>query len=185
MRICSERCAAVAIDFQARLLAPMRDRERLLHKSAELLEGCSLLSIPVLFTEQYPAGLGKTDPVLLALAPGAPVVEKTAFGATLEPGFLAALRALDRDQIILLGIEAHICVLQTAIGLREAGFSPVLAVDCISSRGAGDCAVALERAKQEGILLSSCEALLFEWTVSKQHPRFREISSLVKRSECF
>lgn len=185
MRLVCERCAAVAVDFQEKLLPAVRERERLLRKSAELLEGCALLSVPVLFTEQYPAGLGKTDPALLALAPGAPVIGKTAFGAAGEPDFLGALRSLGRDQIVLLGIEAHICVLQTAIGLREAGFSPVLAVDCISARGAGDCAAAFERAKQEGILLSSCEALLFEWTVSKQHPRFREVSSLVKRSPLF
>ena len=73
MRLICERCAAVAVDYQERLLPPIRGRERLMKKSAELLEGLSLLSVPVLFTEQYPQGLGKTDPALLALAPGAPV----------------------------------------------------------------------------------------------------------------
>lgn len=72
MRLICERCAAVAVDYQERLLPPIRGRERLMKKSAELLEGLSLLSVPVLFTEQYPQGLGKTDPALLALAPGAP-----------------------------------------------------------------------------------------------------------------
>ena len=139
----------------------------------------------MLFTEQYPQGLGKTDPALLALAPGAPVIEKTSFGAADTPVFSAALRPLGRDQIILFGIEAHICVLQTALGLKELGYTPVFAADCISSRGEGDYAFALERARQEGILLTSCEALLFELTRAKEHPRFREISALIKRSELF
>ena len=85
MRLICERCAAVAVDYQERLLPPIRGRERLMKKSAELLEGLSLLSVPVLFTEQYPQGLGKTDPALLALAPGAPVIEKTSFGAADTP----------------------------------------------------------------------------------------------------
>ena len=122
---------------------------------------------------------------LLALAPGAPVIEKTSFGAADTPVFSAALRPLGRDQIILFGIEAHICVLQTALGLKELGYTPVFAADCISSRGEGDYAFALERARQEGILLTSCEALLFELTRAKEHPRFREISALIKRSELF
>ena len=185
MRLNCERCAAVAVDYQERLLPPIRGRERLMKKSAELLEGLSLLSVPVLFTEQYPQGLGKTDPALLALAPGAPVIEKTSFGAADTPAFSAALRPLGRDQIILFGIEAHICVLQTALGLKELGYTPVFAADCISSRGEGDRAFALERARQEGILLTSCEALLFELARAKEHPRFREISALIKRSELF
>ena len=105
MRLICERCAAVAVDYQERLLPPIRGRERLMKKSAELLEGLSLLSVPVLFTEQYPQGLGKTDPALLALAPGAPVIEKTSFGAADTPVFSAALRPLGRDQIILFVIS--------------------------------------------------------------------------------
>lgn len=185
MRLDAPCCAAVAIDYQQKLLPPMKNRERLMKKSAELLEGLSILSVPVLFTEQYSKGLGATDPALLRLAPGAPVIEKTSFGAADTPGFLDTLHRLGRSQILLCGIEAHVCVLQTAVGLKAAGYDPVLVADCISSRGEGDYAFALERARQEGVLLTTCEALLFELTRAKEHPRFREISSLIKRSELF
>lgn len=106
-------------------------------KSAELLEGLSLLSVPVLFTEQYPQGLGKTDPALLALAPGAPVIEKTSFGAADTPVFSAALRPLGRDQIILFGIEAHICVLQTALDSKSWDTPPFLRLTVSPPAGRG------------------------------------------------
>ncbi len=185
MRLYPAQCAAVAVDYQQKLLPPIQNSARLLCKSAELLEGLTLLSVPVLFTEQYSRGLGATDPLLRALVPDAPVIEKVTFGAGDTPAFCDALKVLRREQILLCGIEAHVCVLQTALDLKAMGYQPVLVADCISSRGEGDYAFALERARQEQILLTSCEALLFELTGSKEHPRFHEISALIKRSELF
>lgn len=159
-----------------------------------LLKGLEVLDIPLLVTQQYTKGLGPTIPKIQEVlgwnrdiqrsdpAPyvGRPYVEKIAYSCWGEPAFRDAFTALDREQVLLAGIESHICILQTAIDLKQAGYTPVVIEDCTSSRRENDKRIALQRLQAEGILISTCESILFELTREAGTDTFRAISRLVK-----
>jgi len=180
MRISAGECTGLVIDIQERLFPVMHEREELLTRVLILLEGLKLLEIPVLVSEQYPKGLGPTlQKVLDVLGPNISV-EKISFSCCGEPDFLSQLNQRDRKQVIICGIEAHVCVLQTVIDLVEMGFTPVVVADCISSRNPDDKKVAVERMRSEGAVITTCESLLFELTRVAGTPQFKQISRLVK-----
>ncbi len=180
MRIKASECSGLVIDIQERLFPAMHDRDKLLHRVQLLLDGLKILKIPILVTEQYPKGLGTTLDPLVSLLDQANTIEKISFSCCGEPCFLSALENLDRKRVVICGIEAHVCVLQTAIDLVERGFTPVVVADCISSRNPEDKMIALERMRQEGALITSSESLLFELTGVAGTPQFKSISRLVK-----
>ena len=180
MRINAGECTGLVVDIQERLFPVMHEREELLNRVLILLEGLKLLEIPVLVSEQYPKGLGPTlQKVLDVLEPNISV-EKISFSCCGEPDFLSQLNQRDRKQVIICGIEAHVCVLQTVIDLVEMGFTPVVVADCISSRNPDDKKVAVERMRSEGAVITTSESLLFELTRVAGTPRFKQISRLVK-----
>ena len=158
MRIELQDTAAIAVDYQAKLIPAMSDKETLLKNSKILLEGLKELKVPIVLTQQYTKGLGMTDPEIMEAAGTSEYLDKISFSAAkvVDP-FLKG-----KKYVILCGIESHICVLQTAIDLKEHGYIPVLVEDCISSSTEHNKKIALERAKQEGILLTTYEAVLFE-----------------------
>ena len=185
MRILREEAAALLIDVQERLFPHMQAREELERSLLTLIRGLGILEVPLLVTQQYTRGLGETIPSLREVlgwqaAEPSPHLEKRAFSCCDEPDFAAALAGLGRRRVIVAGIEAHVCVLQTVVDLLAGGYTPVVAADCVSSRRAADRDTALRRMEAEGALLTTCESILFELTRSSAAQTFRAISQLVK-----
>jgi len=144
-----------------------------------LAQSASLLEIPMLYTEQYPRGLGHTLPDLAALLKPSTCVEKTAFSCCDEPAFNRQLTA-DHPQIILAGMEAHICILQTALGLQAQGKQVFVVADAILSRDPANKANAIERLQQAGIIVSNTESVVFEWLALAEGDAFKHISKLIR-----
>ena len=180
MRLKREDCAAIAIDYQERLVPVMHNKQALLEKSAMLLRGLGILEVPVLETRQYPKGLGDTVPEIKAAMTAPVTLDKVAFGCCDDEGILAALKATGKKTVIVCGIEGHVCVLQTVTALKELGFTPVLVADCISSRREMDLKYAIHRARDEGAVITTAEALLFELLRVGSGETFKAISKLVK-----
>lgn len=158
MRIEREHAAAIVVDYQEKLVPVMSDKDILLHNSCILLEGLKTLDVPMVITQQYTKGLGMTVREITEATGTAEYIDKISFTAY----DCVKDKISAKKYIIVCGIEAHICVLQTVIDLKEAGFVPVLVEDCISSRKESDKQVALERARQEGAIVTTYESLLFE-----------------------
>lgn len=158
MRIDANQSVALVIDYQEKLVPAMADKEQLIHNSCILLEGLQILDVPVVLTQQYTKGLGMTIPEIQTAAGTQEYIDKIAF--TAYDSVEAQIR--EKKFVIVCGIEAHICVLQTVIDLKEAGFVPVLVTDCISSRKVHDKEMGIQRAIQEGAIVTTYEALLFE-----------------------
>lgn len=180
MRIEREESSGLVIDIQERLCPHMDQHEMLLRHTTVLLKGLRTLGVPVLLTEQYPEGLGSTvDEVQHVLGKFDPI-KKLAFSCCDEPAYLMALEQTGRREVIICGIEAHVCVLQTVIDLVENGYHPVVVADCVSSRKSEDKRVALERMRMEGAILTTMESILFELARVSGTDEFKTISRLVK-----
>ncbi|MDR1570995.1 MAG: isochorismatase family protein [Clostridiales Family XIII bacterium] len=189
-RLRREDAVLAVIDIQERLMPAMGGGDAVTAASAMLIRGCRTLGVPAIVTQQYTKGLGATvGPVALALTEGlaegdgpadfAPV-EKTAFSAMGVEEFRQRLAAAGRESVILCGVEAHVCVMQTALDLLAAGFGVFVAADCVSSRRAFDAAAALRRMAAAGAVETSCESALFEMLGGAGQPGFKQISNLVK-----
>ena len=169
----------VLVDVQTRLLAVLPDPQPLTAACRLLLEGARLLGVPAVAAEQYPRGLGETLPELAALVDSR--VEKLRFSAAEVLGWPpAAEDSLQRYQVVLAGLESHVCVLQTALDLLSQGYSVFVAVDAVASRRDSDRQMALERMISAGATLTTVESVLFEWCESAAAPEFRTLSGLVK-----
>jgi nicotinamidase-related amidase len=165
----------VAVDFQIKLLPFTWDAEGLVARTARLIRGARLLGLPILVTEQYPQGLGPTDPRLVeALGESSMPIIKATMSCLGEPRFREALQATGRRQVILCGIEAHVCVYQTAADLCGAGYEVHLAADCVSSRRERDVELALRRMAQLGCAISTHEMAIFEVLGVSGTPEFKE-----------
>ena len=177
MLLTAEGAVLLLIDLQERLMPVIYDHEVVVARAVRLAEAARLLDVPVGATEQNPAGLGPTVPPLAAYPQK--VVSKTAFSAVGNPGFSSLLPA-GAGQIVVAGCEAHVCVLQTVLGLLGAGHRVALAADATGSRDPADRAAAIDRARQHGAEIVTSEMVLFEWLRDAQHPRFREVQKLLK-----
>ncbi len=180
MRINPSDAVCLVIDFQERIYPAIHQHEKLSKNVPILLEGMKLLQVPIFVTEQYVKGLGPTVPEISACIEGIERIEKSAFSCVDEPRFNLALANSGRDYVIVCGIESHVCVLQTVIDLKQHGYHPVVVTDCVSSRKESDKAMALERMKQEGVILTTYEAILFELLRYSGGEVFKGISRLVK-----
>lgn len=173
----------VVIDIQTRLTSamPIKVLVRLKRNINTLLQGATTLSIPVLITEQYPKGLGPTEPEIVDLLPDNTLkFEKTCFSCTGADQFLQQLKATGRNQVILVGIEAHVCVLQTAIQLIAEGYQVFVAADGICSRNRENYEASLKRMSRAGVAICNAESVLFEWLRDAKHENFKELSRLVQ-----
>lgn len=180
MRILKENTVGLFIDIQERLFPHMQEMDLLEKKLITLTAGLKVLEIPFLVTEQYTKGLGFTIlPLKLALGDYS-AIEKIAFSCCDEPRFVNTLSASGKKNVIICGIETHVCVLQTAIDLLQAGYQPVVIEDCVSSRNLSDKHTAIERMRQEGAVISSLESILFELARYSGTETFKSISKLVK-----
>jgi nicotinamidase-related amidase len=168
------------VDVQERLYPIIRDREAVLAEIVRLARGAVILGVPILVSEQYPKGLGHTLPAIRSAAPDAPVLEKTTFSCGSDPGIMAAVRALERGSVVIAGIEAHICVLQTALDLLARGFRVHVATDATGTRLAGNLAIGRERTARAGAVITSVESVLFEWMERSDRDEFRSVQALLK-----
>ncbi len=170
----------VIIDVQGKLAALMHDRERLFKNLSRLIEGAQVLHVPILVTEQYPKGLGETASELKALMPTIQPIEKISFSCMGEEKFVQALESTKREQILVAGIESHICVYQTVSDMLAEGFEVHCVTDAISSRTQENREIGLTRMKEEGAILTSTEMCLFELLKIAGTSSFKAISALVK-----
>ncbi|MDR0519764.1 MAG: isochorismatase family protein [Clostridiales Family XIII bacterium] len=201
----AEDTVLVVIDLQERLVPAMHDAYSLTRYADMLIQGCTELGLPAIFTQQYTKGLGETIPQIrdgymsaslaaagnVKLAGEDPIIsarddaefsyiEKTSFSAMGEPAFAEALARTGQRSAIICGIEAHVCVMQSALDMISHGYGVWIAADATASRHERDAALAYSRMAQCGAAVTTVEALLFELMGGARHPSFRQISALVK-----
>lgn len=175
-----ENTVLVAIDFQERLFPVIHEKEKLLKQVLKLLQGIKVMEIPVILTEQYPKGLGPTLSYITELLPDIKPIEKTCFNCCDSEAFLNALRATGRKQVLLCGIEAHICVYQTAFALARAGYEVQVVADGVASRDPENKNISLVKMRNAGISPTTVEMALFELLKVAGGDRFKQISNIIK-----
>jgi nicotinamidase-related amidase len=180
LRLERTHAALTAVDLQERLLPAIFERERVIQNSARLIRGAAILRVPVLATEQYPKGLGKTVPEIRDALAGVVPIEKTAFSACGATGFVEALKSKQISSVLLYGVEAHVCVCQTCLDLLEAGFHVFVAADAVSSRTKENYQIGLQRMRDAGAVIVSTEMALFELLGSAGAEEFKKVLELVK-----
>ena len=183
MRLHRETTVLVVIDVQDGLMPAMERRQEVETNIDRLIRGCHILGVPTIVTEQYRKGLGSTvEPIRRALEEtgGYHPIEKSCFSAFGCAGFEKELKKLARNQVIVAGVEAHVCVYQTVVDLLREEYEVTIIGDAVSSRTAQNRAIALERMTNERARLSSTEMALFELLVRAASDEFRAISKLVK-----
>ncbi len=175
-----ETSALLIVDVQERLMPVIHDGAAVLERIGFLADVARLLGVPVLVSEQYPQGLGPTVETLRARVPAWDPVVKVEFSCAPNPVFAARWAALRRPQLVVAGIEAHVCVAQTALELAASGTRVFLAADATGSRRPLDAAVALDRMRAGGITVTTAEAVAFEWLRRAGTGDFKAVSALVK-----
>ena len=171
----------VIVDTQTRLITamPQDELQSTIKNMSILAQAAKLLAVSTIITEQYPKGLGHTVPELLAMLPNVKPVEKLSFSCMAEPTFSRQLTR-DHSQIVLAGMEAHICVLQTALDLIGAGKQVFVAEDAVISRNPANKANALARMREAGCIISNTESIVFEWLGIAEGDAFKAISKLIR-----
>jgi nicotinamidase-related amidase len=176
-----QRTALVVVDLQERLLPAIAESERVLRNSVLLLRLADVLALPILLTTQYARGLGPTVPPVLEAAGGTAPLDKVSFGCFGSPEFLDRLRGLEgRDQLVVAGIESHICVAQTVLGAIERGYAVHVASDAVGSRTAENRAVGLDRMTRAGAVISSTEMAIYELLGRSDGAAFKKMLPLLK-----
>lgn len=175
-----EEALLVLIDIQDKLAAAMKKQEDVVANCLHLVELAKLQGIPVLVTEQYPKGLGPTLEAIRQALPVYEPLEKTAFDCCREIGFIEKVAATGRKKIILTGMEAHICVLQTGLGLLQAGFSVQVVQDAVCSRTKDNFKIGIEWLRQAGAVITGTETVLFQLLEKAGGEPFKIISKRIK-----
>jgi nicotinamidase-related amidase len=179
-RIVRAKAALAVTDIQERLLPSIFEGDRVVRNAVRLIKGARVLGIPILVTEQYKKGLGATTAAVAGEIADLPVMEKIAFSACGAAGFEKALKAKKISDVILCGIEAHVCVSQTCLDLLDKGFRVFIAVDAMSSRTTDNHFIAIERMRDAGGIVVSTEMVLFELLEKAGTEEFKQILALVK-----
>ncbi len=170
----------LVIDVQEKFMPTLFNTEALIRGCQRMIQGCTILGIPILVTEQYPTGLGETIPELkTCLKPEVPVLEKTQFGCYDDPGFLRQLQAIGRQQIMVCGLEAHVCVNQTVVRLLENHYQVHLIEDALGTRAPQNLDIAIKKLYHLGAVRSCTEMALFELMRTSQHKHFKMIQQLI------
>ena len=171
----------VVVDFQEAFRSPINDFAQIASRISIAVRGFQILNLPIIITEQYPKGLGRTsEEILFSLPPDFEVIEKTAFSSCGASAFMEKLRASGATQIALCGLEAHVCINQTAHDLLNENYEVHLLTDCVSSRFTQDKETALRKMQGNGVVPSSVEMALFELMTDAKHEQFKEIQALIK-----
>jgi nicotinamidase-related amidase len=172
------RSALLVVDVQEKLMVKIPSAQAIIRNIGFLIDAARLLELPVSATEQYPKGLGPTVAGLVEKLPNRP--EKLAFSSCGVPAVVDGFRQQNRTQILVTGIESHVCILHTTLDLLSAGFHVFLPVDALGSRYPLDHDVALRRLEKAGAILTTTETTAFEWVGGASHPKFKSISMLVQ-----
>lgn len=172
--------ALVAIDFQAKLMPAMSNREKLEEQTIRLIKGMKVLGIPAIVTQQYTKGIGETEAAIAEALGDFQHVEKTSFSCMANEEFVSRLNSLNKKNIVVCGIEAHICVQQTVLQLMEQGYNVYLVADCISSRSEEDKLWAISRMGEAGAVVTTYESVLYEIMRDSKADGFKAVSAIVK-----
>jgi nicotinamidase-related amidase len=179
-RLNLEQTALLVVDVQEKLLPHMHNAEQVVRQAGRLVDGANALGLPLLVTEQYRKGLGSTVPELAGrMGPAVCNLEKLKFSACIEPIRKELVNRHIRS-VVVCGIEAHVCVLQTCLDLLDAGFIAALALDAIGSRRASDQEPAVQRMVQAGVLPVTVESTLLELVHEAGSSRFKAVLPLIK-----
>lgn len=170
--------AVLVVDVQEKLVSVVRNPARLRWNIRRLLDGADIFGLPILATEQYPEKLGSTV-ADFALAPSH-ISSKLSFSCCGAPEFLTELRKAEVNKVLVCGIEAHVCVMQTVFDLLSSGYEVYVPIDAVSSRFEHDCETAMRRMEVNGVTLTTTESALFEWCHVAGTPEFKKISALVR-----
>lgn len=172
--------ALLVIDVQEKLFPVMHDKQTLLEKVRRIIQGVQILDMPVILTEQYPKGLGTTVDELIQVLDTYSPIEKKVFGCCADAGFVEVLEQTKGDNILVSGIEAHVCVYQTVVQLLERGYHVEVVADAVDSRFPLDKRTALQKVRDLGGLLTTVEMVLFELQQIAQGEQFKALSRLIK-----
>lgn len=178
MRISTENTACIVVDYQERILPSIANKEELIETSVKLLKGLKILDVPMCITGQYTKGLGLNIKEIHEAAGTEDYYDKMVFSCAQVEGVQQAIQG--KKNIVICGIEAHVCVMQTVLDLLEMGYQPIVIEDCISSRKLNDKKYALKRMRDAGAIITTYEALLFELLQKAGSDTFKQISNLVK-----
>lgn len=180
MKIRKEDTVLLIIDMQERLLPAVKDSEALINNCRILIEGCNILGVPIIATEQYSKGLGKTIEPISQLLVGVNPIDKREFSCFKNSEFASKFETLGRRYVIIAGVEAHVCVQQTAFDLMDEDYKPIIIANCISSRKEIDKKFALKRLRDYSADVTTYESILFELLVTSTANEFKAISKLVQ-----
>jgi len=175
-----QKSCLVVVDVQGKLAQLMSERERLFKNIQILIKAAKILDIPIIWCQQFPEGLGETVSEIAELMCDIEPINKVSFSCCGDEGFNIRLEEVGREHVILCGIESHVCIYQTASDLYKRGYEVSVIGDAVSSRTAENKTIALERMRNEGIIISSTEMVVFELLRTAEHPKFREVAKLVK-----
>jgi nicotinamidase-related amidase len=176
----TENTILVLVDVQEKLAAAMHQKDSLLENTVKMVKGAKVLGLPIVWTEQNPRGLGQTLPEVRELLTDSEAVTKLSFSCCGEPGFMERVEQLDRKQVVIGGIESHVCVYQTVVDLIARGYQVEILADCVSSRTPENRAIGIERCKQAGAGVTSVETVLFELLGAAEGDRFKQMLKVVK-----
>jgi len=180
LRLTRATAGLIVVDIQERLLPAMFEPERVVDNAVRLIKAARILGVPIFATEQYRKGLGATVPEVVAALAGVARMEKIAFSACGDTGMNAALNAKRLTDIILCGIEAHVCVSQTCLDLLDQNHRVFVVVDAVSSRTPENCRIGIERMRDAGAVIVSTEMVLFELLGKAGTEEFKQVLALVK-----
>lgn len=183
-RLNAQHAAVLVVDLQERLVPAMHQPEALLYRAGAVVQAAGLLGVQTLVTEQYPKGLGPTVPALAEQLGSFTPHEKTKFTSAIQP-VLDRLDELDTKQVVVVGIEAHVCVLATCLDLIEAGYGVFPVWDAISSRRLEDKQAARDRLTLAGAVPMTAESVLFECLGDARHEQFRAVQALIRDNPSF
>lgn len=176
-----EKAALLVVDVQEAFRAPINDFAQIAARVSIAVRGFQALGLPVIITEQYPKGLGRTaEEILFLMPPEFEFVEKSAFSSCGADVFMERLRATGASQIVLCGLETHVCVNQTAHDLLNENYEVHILTDCVGSRFTNEKETALRKMQMSGVVPSSVETALFELLRDARHEQFKEIQKLIK-----
>jgi nicotinamidase-related amidase len=168
------------IDIQGNLAHAMHGKESLFKGLKQLIEGFTALEIPIILTEQNPGGLGPTLPEITELLPDVTAIPKMSFSCCDEKAYMDALSATGKKQVLIAGIETHICVYQTSAALLDMGYEVQVVADAVASRFPANRKLALKKMEGIGVIMTGVEMALFELLKTAEHEKFREIVKIIK-----
>ena len=179
-RLCAARSALLLIDVQERVAGAVADAPSVIAHCTKLLRAAGVLGVPILVTEHCPDRLGATVAAVRSLLGTAQVCSKTHFSAADEPAIARRVAAFNRPQLVIAGLEAHVCVLQSALAFAERGLRPFVVADAIGARSATSHTIAVERMRAAQVPIVTTEMVLFEWLEHADRPELNELLALVK-----